>query len=198
MSETISGLHIGAQVWISRFGTPITEGDVTNAVGEGFVPVPPAVDATELSNGWKELGLVETSEPVFTYKETEYEGFSNETDLTAVQTYNKTTVTRIDKKSYKFTLNEVTREVFELSFSRLAKGTIAYIDVWLYTRLLDSLAEAGDQLLATVLLRGRLKLVNPAKALNDITKAEWQLDIINNPLADDDLTALDAKLAKSN
>lgn len=186
----LPGLVLGAQVYFVPNGTSID----TTLSSSLIAPELPAAAAID-SGVWLSMGKILTATPEFMNKEVDIEGCDDSLDASSVHSYNKETITMQDKKNYKFSTRYLSPEAFELSHALLASDARPYIEGWLYARHIDTLADAGAQILTEVCIYGRLKLTSSIGASSDATQAEYQFDIVKNALASASLDALHARLA---
>ncbi len=179
-----AAMILGAKVWICRLGTEIPGSVSGNKVSDTVLPELPS--SYDEPGAWVPLGKIRSSKPQTDYKTVDIEGVPDD------GTYSITELKLATKRKIQFSTNDITPEAFELTFGLqqqitpggeqavFASGNDS-LEVWLVMELTD--AYRSTQNLARITLRGKLSLQNPLEAKSDPAQADYELNVVVNPLA---------------
>ena len=173
-------MFVGAKVWFCPFGKSIGEGQTASRL---CAPEPP--ESLENPGDWTVIGGMETAS---------IERDTEEKEITRVLddgVYHTTKIPITKSHAVKFESYDITPETFQLSLGLLkdvvtggeqkvfASGNDS-LEGWLYFAFTESYRSKSE--LANMLLAGVLSMDEPIGAQNDLAKAKFKFDVLDNPL----------------
>ncbi len=178
--RTQAEIILGAKLLICPFGTTVEQ----QTVGANVCPENPTSYAEP--GVWTPLGKIETCTPGTEYQSTDIYATTDE------GIYGTTTMKLAVKRQLKFTTYDISPEAIQMTFglkeaiengteqALFASGNDS-IECWLYLELSDAYRAQSN--IANMVMCGKLSLQNPLDAKKDPTQAQFQLDIVKNPLS---------------
>lgn len=173
-------MFVGAKVWFCPYGKSIGEGQTAARL---CAPEPP--ESLENPGEWTVIGGMDTAS---------IERDTEEKEITRVLddgVYHTTKLPITKSHTVKFESFDITPEAFQLSLGLLkdvvtggeqkafASGNDS-LEGWLYFAFTESYRAKSE--LANMLLAGVLSMDEPIGAQNDVAKAKFKFDVLDNPL----------------